>query len=62
MKFGKTEHPESIDFALLEDDTATRAVLEQSKGRDKDNGKPQVYVGCAKWNPQDLKQFYPRCT
>lgn len=58
VKFGKTEHPESIDFTLPEDHEATRAVLARSKG----SGSPRINVGCAKWNRQDLKNFYPRGT
>ena len=58
MKFGRTDHPESIDFTLPEDDPRTRDVL-QSGRRD---AEPRVYVGCAKWNRQDLKNFYPRGT
>ncbi len=58
MKFGKTDHPESIDFTLPPDDPRTAEILTQ-----KDNSKPMdVYVGCAKWNRTDLKNFYPRGT
>ena len=58
MKFGRTDKPESIDFTLPEDDARTRDVLKRGR-RD---GEPRVYVGCAKWNRQDLKNFYPRGT
>ncbi|WP_109300185.1 DUF72 domain-containing protein [Aquimarina sp. AU474] len=57
MKFGKVEHPEDIDFSLPEDHPNTKSVLQNS-----DNGELSVYVGCAKWNKQDLKGFYPRGT
>src|SRR5699024_11927809 len=31
-------------------------LLEEKGG----SGKPNVYVGCAKWNKKDLKNFYPK--
>lgn len=58
MKFGSVESPETIDFTLPEDHPDTKVVLTKLK-----NKNPlQVYVGCAKWNKQDLKGFYPRGT
>lgn len=57
MKFGKVEQPELIDFTIPKDHPETEVVL--SKG----NKEPlKIYVGCAKWNRQDLKNFYPRGT
>lgn len=56
MKFGSVENPELIDFTLPADHTDTAKML--SKGK----GLQSVYVGCAKWNKQDLKGFYPRGT
>ena len=58
MKFGKVDHPEFIDFTLPEDDSRTKEILENSQS----NQDLSVYVGCAKWNRQDLKGFYPRGT
>lgn len=57
MQFGKVEFPETIDFVLPEDHIDTRNIL---KGRGR--GALSVSVGCAKWNKQDLKGFYPRGT
>ncbi|MDB2606582.1 DUF72 domain-containing protein [Zobellia sp.] len=58
MKFGKVEHPENIDFTLPMDHLDTAGVL--SNG---DENQPLcISVGCAKWNRQDLKNFYPRGT
>ncbi|MHA7059395.1 DUF72 domain-containing protein [Aquimarina sp. M1] len=57
MKFGTVAHPERIDFTLPIDDIDTLKVL----NKDKKKGF-SVYVGCAKWNRQDLKGFYPRGT
>ena len=58
MKFGRIENPEKIDFALPDDRPETSEILWQN-----DSGKPlKVYVGCAKWNKVDLKNFYPRGT
>lgn len=58
MKFGKVEHPELIDFTIPEDHPDT-AVLLSTKKPEK---APKLFVGCAKWNRQDLKNFYPRGT
>ncbi len=58
MKFGSVEHPEKIDFTLPPDHCSTIKVLDTSK-----NEPPfSVFVGCAKWNRQDLKGFYPKGT
>ena len=58
MKFGKVENPDSVDFSLPNDHPDTKRIFEQN-----DQSKPlNVYVGCAKWNKQDLKNFYPRGT
>ena len=58
MKFGRVENPENLDFKLPADHVETSKILSQN-----DSGKPMnVYVGCAKWNKQDLKNFYPRGT
>ncbi|WP_299433473.1 DUF72 domain-containing protein [uncultured Maribacter sp.] len=58
MKFGKVEQPELIDFTLPKDHSGTNLVLSKSE---KDVAT-SIYVGCAKWNKQDLKNFYPRGT
>ena len=57
MKFGKVDHPELVDFSLPKDHPNTAKTLDKPNGR-----SCQVYVGCAKWNKQDLKGFYPRGT
>lgn len=58
MKFGKVEHPNLIDFSMPKDHPETEVVLSASEKEEKLN----IYVGCAKWNRQDLKNFYPRGT
>ncbi len=58
MKFGKVEQPELIDFTIPKDHPDTEVVLTTEK----EGGTPSIYVGCAKWNKQDLKNFYPRGT
>ncbi len=58
MKFGKVEQPELIDFTFPKDHPDTEVVLSKYKT----DMSPKVYVGCAKWNRQDLKNFYPRGT
>lgn len=58
MKFGKVEHPETVNFELPADHPDTARILNQygkSEWRD-------IAVGCAKWNRKDLKSFYPRGT
>lgn len=56
MQFGKVENPSQIDFSLPEDHPDTIKLLKTFKKPE----KPTVFVGCAKWNKQDLKNFYPR--
>lgn len=55
MKFGSVESVKGIDFKLPKDHSDTAKVL---------GGKPAkkmpVFIGCAKWNKQDLKNFYPK--
>ncbi len=60
MKFGKVENPDQIDFTLPPDHIGTKSILQKSSNSK--NEPLQVYVGCAKWNRQDLKNFYPRGT
>ena len=59
MKFGSVIHPELIDFKLPADHTDTKKILKVQQASEKNLN---VYVGCAKWNRQDLKGFYPRGT
>lgn len=56
MKFGSVENPQDIDFTLPEDHHDTANVLKSG------TGLKNVFIGCAKWNRQDLKKFYPRGT
>ena len=56
MNFGKVEDPSQIDFSLPQDHPDTLKVFQKLKKQD----KPEFFVGCAKWNKQDLKNFYPR--
>lgn len=58
MKFGKVDHPELIDFTIPKDHPETEVVLDKAKNED----AFKTFVGCAKWNRQDLKNFYPRGT
>ena len=57
MKFGQVSNPEEIDFTIPDDHPDTKSVLKGSKAKDL-----KVYVGCAKWNKADLKNFYPKGT
>jgi uncharacterized protein YecE (DUF72 family) len=57
MKFGKVEQPEKVDFALPKDHPETAVILAESR-----DAPLNAYIGCAKWNRQDLKNFYPRGT
>jgi len=57
MKFGKVEDPGSINFFLPPDHSSTKKVLGGKAMK-----RTSIYIGCAKWNKQDLKGFYPRGT
>lgn len=57
MKFGQVPNPEEIDFTIPADNVDTKRVLAKSKAKDL-----KIYVGCAKWNKADLKNFYPKGT
>ncbi len=57
MKYGKAEDPSSIDFTIPVDNPATANVLKNSP-----DTEFEVYIGCAKWNKTDLKDFYPKGT
>jgi len=58
MKFGRVERPELIDFSFPKDHPDTEVLLNSSNT----NKDFSIHVGCAKWNRQDLKNFYPRGT
>ena len=57
MNFGKVDNIEDVDFSIPPDHPDTDKILKKSKAKDL-----QVYVGCAKWNKKDLKNFYPKGT
>lgn len=56
MKFGSLDNPGNHDLSLPDDHPETKKILQEKGG----SGKPEVYVGCAKWNKKDLKNFYPK--
>ena len=58
MQFGKVDDPEVIDFTLPKDHPDTKRILSKNTG----DAILNVYVGCAKWNKTDLKNFYPKGT
>ena len=58
MKFGSTENIEGEDFKLPLDHPATAGIISGSDA----SAPANIYVGCAKWNKKDLKNFYPRGT
>lgn len=55
MKFGSVQNIEGIDFTLPPDHPDTAIIL-----GGKAEKKLTAFVGCAKWNKQDLKNFYPK--
>ena len=59
MKFGKVDNPELVDFSMLDDHPGTKLLLDKQEGKVE---KPKLFVGCAKWNKTDLKNFYPKGT
>lgn len=58
MKFGKLTSVDGQDLSLPQDHVDTTRALAAGKG----TGQPRIHVGCAKWNKQDLANFYPRGT
>lgn len=58
MKFGKVENPDIVDFTLPKNHSETLKIL----GSKTKENIPKISIGCAKWNRQDLKGFYPRGT
>lgn len=58
MDFGNVENPGDHNFSLPDDHPETARVLSTQNNA----GKPNMYVGCAKWGKKDLKNFYPRGT
>ncbi len=56
MKFGKVDEPSNIDFGLPDDAFATAVNLKKYSV----NNGLEIYIGCAKWNKNDLKGFYPK--
>ncbi|MDP1796226.1 MAG: DUF72 domain-containing protein [Planctomycetaceae bacterium] len=56
MKFGQVNDPAKIDFTIPPDHPDTPKVLKQASKQD----DFEVYVGCAKWNKKDLKNFFPK--
>jgi uncharacterized protein YecE (DUF72 family) len=57
MEFGQVDNFNDIDFTIPPDHPGTKKRLAAQAAKSKDI---EVYVGCAKWNKQDLKNFYPR--
>lgn len=58
MKFGAVTSVKGLDLSLPPDHPDTPRILEGGKRK----GPVQIHVGCAKWNKQDLKNFYPKGT
>lgn len=57
MDFGKVKDPSLVDFKLPKDASQTKQILSEHKGKEF-----EVYIGCAKWNKEELKGFYPKGT
>src|SRR4051812_22705399 len=57
MQFGSVETVEGIDFSLPKDHSDNKKILGGKEAK-----KFIAYVGCAKWNKSDLKNFYPKGT
>lgn len=56
MQFGLHPTPEIIDFTLPADAPETKNILQAHKT----DAPFEAFVGCAKWNKNDLKGFYPK--
>lgn len=57
MKFGHVDNPGEIDLTIPPDHPDTAKVLKAQLSK---SNPFEVYVGCAKWNKKDLKNFYPK--
>jgi uncharacterized protein YecE (DUF72 family) len=57
MKFGQVTNPHEINFTIPPDHKDNLLVLASSKPKEF-----KIYIGCAKWNKTDLKNFYPKGT
>lgn len=57
MKFGQVDNPAKIDFTIPPDHSDTAKLL---KAHTRKSKNLEIYVGCAKWNKTDLKNFYPK--
>ena len=58
MEFGKVEEIDldDIDFSLPPDPDGTTQLLQKQRS----NGKPEIFVGCAKWGRKDwVGKIYP---
>ncbi len=56
MRFGKVEDTSNIKYKLTRTHPETKEILEEQKASSLNN----VRIGCAKWNKQYLKNFYPK--
>jgi uncharacterized protein YecE (DUF72 family) len=56
MKFGRVDQPGKIDFRIPLDHPDTANLLKRTAK----SNYFEAYVGCAKWNRKDLKNFYPK--
>jgi len=54
MIFGQVANPSEVNFELPLDHPDTIQSLKMG------DGSFEAYVGCAKWNKTDLKNFYPK--
>jgi uncharacterized protein YecE (DUF72 family) len=57
MQFGSVESVKGLDLSLPADHPDTKKVLGGKEAK-----KLNIFVGCAKWNKTDLKNFYPKGT
>jgi uncharacterized protein YecE (DUF72 family) len=57
VKFGQVDTPDKIDFTIPPDHPDTVKML---KSQTKKSNNFKAYVGCAKWNKKDLKNFFPK--
>ncbi len=58
MKFGKSEHPEKIDFALVPDPEFTRSTLAGLPAR---SSPAKIYAGCTGWSMKEwVGNVYPQ--
>lgn len=58
MDFGRVPNVDVVDFSMPPDHALTNQLFKDLKKKKK--GKPEIYIGCAKWGRKDwIGKLYP---